>query len=108
MCVDVDKDGSDSGVDADACPDGTKSQLGTHMNPVGGWNGYSLIISRRFTDVGGIMVSKAFSLGVAGAGAFEGPCTFSFSLLHSKLLKDKVCKQYPDLEVLQNSKQRAR
>ena len=54
------------------------------------------------------MVSKAFCLGVAGAGAFEGPCTFSFSLLHSKLLKGKVCKQYPDLEVLQNSKQRAR
>ena len=52
------------------------------------------------------MVGKVFSL--AGAGAFEGPCTFSFSSLHSKLVKYKLCKQYPDLEVVQNSKQRAK
>ena len=88
--VDVEKDGSNRGVDADACPDCTKSHLGTHLNPVRGWKGYGPIISRRLADVGGIMVGKAFSQAGAGASAFEGPCTFSFSLLHSKLLKDSV------------------
>ena len=104
--VDVAKDVSDQGVDADACPDGTKSHLRTHLKSAGGWKGYGPIISRRLVDVRGVMVGKVFSL--AGAGAFEGPCTFSFSSLHSKLVKYKLCKQYPDLEVVQNSKQRAK
>ena len=34
--VDVAKDVSDQGVDADACPDGTKSHLRTHLKSVGG------------------------------------------------------------------------
>ena len=87
MGVNAVKDGSDQGVDADACPDGTKSHLGTHLNPVRDWKGYGPIISRRLPDVGGIMVGKAFSLAGASAGAFDGPCTCSFSWLHSKLLK---------------------
>ena len=34
--VDVAKDVSDQGADADACPDGTKSHLRTHLKSVGG------------------------------------------------------------------------
>ena len=93
LAVNADKDGSDQGVDADACPDDSKSHLGTHLNPVGGWKGYDPIISRGLADVGGAMVGKAFSLAGANTGAFEGPCTFSSSLLHLKLQKDNICKQ---------------